>query len=96
MLSAELAALALGEFTAETLVDEIAQAVAEGFERDGINDLGNEGLLQEQTGFALGDASLAHVEEGSIVELAYGRAMRALHIVGIDLQQRLCVHAGIA
>ena len=95
-LAAKLTTLALREFTAETLVDKVAQAVAKGFKGDGIDDLGDKSLLQEQSGLALGDASLAHVEQGGIVELSNSGTMRALHIVGIDFEHGLCVHAGFA
>ena len=95
-LAAKLTALALREFTTETLVDKVAQAVAKGFKGNGIDDLGDKGLLQEQSGLALGDASLAHVEQSGIVELANCGAMRALHVVGIDFEHGLCVHAGFA
>ena len=38
------------------------------------------------------DATLLHIEEGCVVELTHGAAMRALHIVGIDFQHGLGVH----
>ena len=95
-LAAKLTALALREFTAETLVDKVAQAVAQGLEGDVVDDFRHEGLLQQQACLALGDASLAHVEQGGIVELSDSGSMRALHIVGIDFEHGLCVHAGFA
>ena len=69
------------------------QAVAQGSEGDLVDDLAGEGLLQQQAGFGLADATLAHVEEGVVVQLSHGAAVAALHVVGVDFQHRLGVHA---
>ena len=37
-------------------------------------------------------ATLAHVEQGRIVKLTNGRAMRTFHIVGVDFEHGLGVH----
>ena len=38
------------------------------------------------------NATLLHVEEGRVVELAHGRSVRTLHVVGVDLKHGLRVH----
>ena len=48
------------------------EAVTEGFELHVVDDLVDEGILQEQSSLFEGDAPLAHIEEGRIVELTYG------------------------
>ena len=50
----------------------MVQAVAEGFELHVVDDFVDEGVLKQQLGLIEGDASLAHVEEGGIVELSNG------------------------
>ena len=94
-LFTESAASAFVQFAAEALLNEVVEAVAEGFEFHLVNDLVDKGVLQEESGLFEGDASLAHVEQGRIVELSNGRSMGALHIVGIDLKHRLGVHMGL-
>ena len=91
-LFTEPAASALVQLSSEALLHQIVKAVTEGFELHVIDDLVDEGILQEQFGLFEGDASLAHIEESRIVELAYGRTMSTLHIVGVNLQHRLGVH----
>ena len=73
----------------------MVEAVAQGFQLDGIDNLSDEGHLEEHACFLLGDAPLAHVEEGGIVELAYSRAMGTLHVIGIYLEHRLGEHVSL-
>ena len=70
------------------------QTVAQGLETHLFDDLSDEGVLQQQSCFGFRDAALLHVEEGLLVEHAYGRAVGALHVVGIDFEHRLGVDAG--
>ena len=93
-LLTEFAAVALVEFAAEALLYEVVEAVAEGLELHVVDDLVDEGVLQQELGLVEGDAALTHVEEGGVVELAYGGAVGALHVVCIDLEHRLGVHTG--
>ena len=90
-----LATLAVAELTAEAFFHQVVETVAQGLEPDAVYHLAHEGELQEQTGLGLADAALTHIEERLLVELAHGAAVGALHIVGVDLERRLRVHAGI-
>ena len=56
-------------------------------------NVAHECLLENQTGLALGNAALAHIEEGRFVEFANGAAVITLDIVGINLQHRLAESA---
>ena len=94
-LLAEFAAFAFVKFATEALLYKVVEAVAKGFELHVVDDFVDEGILEQHLRLLQGDASLAHVEEGGIVELAYGRAVGTLHVVGIDLEHGLGVHAGI-
>ena len=94
-LFAEFATGAFVEFATEALLYEVVEAVAEGFELHVVDDLVDEGILQEHFGFLQRNASLTHIEKGSIVELTNGRAMSTLHVVGIDLKHRLGVHTSL-
>jgi len=69
ILFTEFATCTLVELAAEALLYEIVQAVAEGFELHVVDDLVDEGILQQHPGFGEGDASLTHVEQRRIVEL---------------------------
>ena len=92
ILSAQLASLALVEFTAEAFLYKIMQAVAERLELYAVYDLVDEGKLKQELGLLKADAALTHVEQGRIVELTYGAAVSTLNVVGIYLQHRLRVH----
>ena len=70
------------------------KAVAKRFEGNGFDDFGDERSLEQKAGFLLVDASLTHVEEGRFVHLADGAAVAALHIVSINLEHWLRIHAG--
>ena len=92
MLFAEFTAIAFVELTSETLFHQIMEAVAKRFELHVVDDLIDEGILEQEFGLLKRDATLTHIEEGRIVELTYRLAMGTLHIVGIDLEHRLGVH----
>lgn len=86
------AILTVAKLTAEALLHEVMEPVAQGFELDLVNDLTNESKLQKQLSLMLVDTALLHIEKRSVVELSHRRAMSTLHVVGIDLQHRLSVH----
>ena len=94
-LFAESAAVAFVELASEALFHQIVETVTERFEIHVIDNFVDEGILQQQFGFFERDASLTHVEEGGIIELTHGRAMRALHVVGINFQHWLGEHTGL-
>ena len=71
----------------------MGKAFAQAFEFDMTQNVAHECLLENQTGLALGNAALAHIEEGRFVEFANGAAVITLDIVGINLQHRLAESA---
>ena len=58
-----------------------------------VDNLVDEGILQQQACLTTGDTSLLHIEQSSIVQLTDSRTVGTLHIVGINLQHRLGEHA---
>ena len=94
-LFAESAALALAELSSEAFLYKVVQTVAQGTELHLVYHLVDECLLEEQTCLGKADATLPHVEQGCIVQLAYSGAVGTLHIVGIDLEHGLGVHTGL-
>ena len=62
-----------------------------------VDALRDERLQQQPARDASGDAARTQVEERALVELTDGRAVRAFHVVGVDLELGLAVDAcGIA
>ena len=59
-----------------------------------VADVGGESIHQQHPRIGFADAPLTHVEHGLLVELSGGGAVRALHVVGIDLKERLGVDLG--
>ena len=94
-LLTEFAASALVELATETLLHEVVEAVAEGFELHVVDDLVDESILQKQLSLIERYTALAHVEERGIVELANRRSMGTFHIVSIDFEHRLGIHTGL-
>src|SRR5690554_2575277 len=70
----------------QLLVDQPVEVGAEGVVGELLDDVVGEGVEQEGLGLALRDAPAAEVEDVLGLELAGGGAVRALHIVGVDLQ----------
>ena len=95
MLFAEFTACTLVKFSAETFFYQMVKTVAERFELHLVDDFIDKGILKEQFSLIKRDASLAHIKQGGIVELSDGGAMGTLHVVGIDLEHWLGVHAGL-
>ena len=95
MLFAEFTACTLVKFSAEALFYQMVKTVAERFELHLVDDFIDKGILKEQFSLIKRDASLAHIKQGGIVELSDGGAMGTLHVVGIDLEHWLGVHAGL-
>ena len=59
------------------------------------HDLIDEGHFKQRASLFARDAALLHVEKGLVVELTYSRAVRTLHVVGIDFKHGLRVHVGL-
>ena len=81
--------------TAEAFLDEVAQAVLQAVHAEGVDHVGHESLHEHGAGLGLGDAALAHIEEGVGGELACGGSVRALYVVAVDFKLRLGVHPRI-
>ncbi len=86
------ASLTLVQLTAETLLYQQMQAIFQSIQTDRIDHFVDKGKHQQQTGLARGDATLLHIEQCGIVELTHSSSMATLHIIGINLQQRLGKH----
>ena len=72
----------------------IHQRVAQAGVLDALDRLADEGLDQQRLGFLGRNAARLEVEQQILVEIARGRAVAALHVVGEDLQFRLVVGLG--
>ena len=66
-----MAALAFVEFATEALLYQVVQTVAQGDESHVVDDLIDEGVLQEQLGFLKGYASLTDYGNMLTVKLSY-------------------------
>ena len=94
MAAAQHAVLTARQFTTQTTLDHVVDVFVQHGVADMVAHLGSEGIHQQNPGIGLADATLAHVEHGLLVELARGSAMRAFHVVGINLKERLAVDFG--
>ena len=74
--------------------DVIHQRVAQAGMLDAFHRLADEGLDQQRLRFLGRDAARLQVEQQILVEIARGRAVAALHVVGENLQFRLVVGFG--
>ena len=90
----ESATLTFAELTAEALLYQIMEAVTKGDQFHLVNDLVDEGKLQQQFGLLDRNAALLHIEKCRIVQLPHSGTMGTLHVIGIYFQHRLGVHAG--
>ena len=80
---------------AESLEDEAFELQAYGLEDDLFDHLGGEGISEEPLGRIGGEPTAPGVEKGDVVQPADGGAVRALHVVGEDLELGLGVHPGV-
>lgn len=102
-LVTKCAALAGVEFTAETVPDEVGETLSQTRRRAGnyglfgnaLEDVVDEGVLEKQTCFELGNAALLHIEKSGFIELSDGAAVVALYVVGVDFEHWLREGAGI-
>ena len=73
----------------------LAQPGANRFDLDPVDELSRECIRQQRARLRAGDAARAQVEHRVRVHLAHRGAVRALHVVGVDLELRLGVdHRG--
>ena len=94
MAAAQHTVLATRQLTTQATLDHVVDMFVQHLVSDMVAHLGSEGIHQQNPCIGLADATLAHVEHGLLVKLARGRAVRALHIVSIDLKERLAVDFG--
>src|SRR6266487_408873 len=59
-------------------------------------DLGGETIRQEPACLVLADAAALQIEQGARVERSHRRAVRALHVISVDLELRLAVGVRLA
>ena len=83
--------LAARQLTAQTTFDHVVDVLVQHFIPDMVAHLGSEGIHQQNPRVGLADTALAHIEHRLLVELARGGAMRAFHIVSVNLQKWLAV-----
>lgn len=83
------------QFAVEAFLDHIAYGTAQRLDADVANHLVAEGVGQHGAGGAFGDAAGAHIEHGLVVELTYCRAVGTLHVVVVNLQERLGLHMSL-
>src|SRR5258705_5506266 len=75
--------------------DLVDQRVAQARVLDALDRLADEGLDQQPLGLLCRNAARLEIEQEVVVKRAGGRAMTALHIVGVDFQFRLAVGLGL-
>src|SRR2546425_4528276 len=87
-----LTSFLLGPLSPEqTSRQRFRQQGAQRFELDSTDDVVREGLRQQAAGIRLADAPRAKIKERLRVDLPDRRPVRALDIVGVDLELRLGV-----
>src|SRR5688500_1758746 len=74
---------------AEAPERQCLEAVAHRCQLELLEDIGGEGIREQLACGAAVDAATQHVELRRLVDPAHGGAVRALHVVGEDLQLRL-------
>ena len=94
MAAAQDAVLTTRQFTTQTALNHVVDVFVQHLVANMVAHFSGEGIHQQNPGIGLADATLAHVEHGLLVKLARGGAVRALHIVSIDLKERLAVDFG--
>src|SRR5215831_5688692 len=67
------------------------ESLADRIDLDRLEHVGGERVGEQPTRQRVGDASRLQIEERGLVDLSHGRAVRALHVVGEDLELRLRV-----
>src|SRR5882672_11331498 len=78
----------------EAVPDERVELLAQGVVLDAVDDLAGEGMDQHTPRCLQANAPAAQVINRLVVQLADGCAVRAFHVVGVDLELRLGVGAG--
>src|SRR4051794_14653995 len=80
-----------GSSSHEPLEREPLEAFTHGVELDRLDDLSGERVCEQLPGERVRDAAALEIEQRGLIDLADRRAVRALHVVGEDLQLRLAV-----
>ncbi len=77
------------EFALEAFTDHIINPYFQCLNADLINYFSRKCIQEQQSGIGFTDTTLPKVEHGFLIQLANGGPMGALHIIGIDLEERL-------
>ena len=93
-LFAKTAVFAFVKFATEAFLYLDIEFLAQWLVFDLVDDLSHEGVLQQGACFGLGDATLTHIEERCLVHHTDCGTVGAFHVVGIDFEHGLGVHAG--
>src|SRR6187401_2377876 len=80
--------------SSETLKRQSLESLAKRINRNRLEHLGRKRIGEQLARLAVPDPAALHVEQGGFVDPANGRAVRALHVVGKDLELRLRVDPG--
>src|SRR5437762_871555 len=82
--------------TAAVISDAAALLLAQRRDFHPPQDFRAKAVRQQPARLALAHAATAEIEQRARIERAYGGAVRALHVVGVDLELRLavCVRLG--
>ena len=95
MAAAQDAIFATGQLTTQATFDHIVDVLVQHLVADVVAHLSGKSIHQQNPCVGLADATLAHVEHGLLIELARGGAVRAFHIICINLKERLAVNLGL-
>ena len=79
----------------EPVPNQFIQFLAHGSAFHAFNNLAGKRMDQHPSRRVLANAAGAQIKNALIVQLANGRAMRALHVVGVNFKLRLGVGAGV-
>src|SRR5581483_6219537 len=82
------AATALLSVLMEFLVQQPLQRLFDGGRLDAVEDVLRERMRKERPCFVLADAARLQVEHALGIELSDGRAVRAAHVIGVNLELR--------
>ena len=75
------------------MFDNVAQTFTKLLDMNQLDYIIGKGHAKHSLGFSQRNAALTQIEESVVVQLPRSHTMRTLHIIGIDLQLRLGVHA---
>ena len=78
--------------SAKAVFNHLGVAFGKDWNADGTDNLVCESRHQHHSGLVFANASLAHIKQRTLVQLAHSGAVAALYIIGVNLELRLGVH----